>query len=130
MTINAFGLGIGTNDAAPFFGSDFHMPVGWAVRGYEGSRPSRAEPGMRFVLFGNGVILATTTFLGYSKREHRFEHRSTDGRRLDYGHGYVLDLDPNDWVWVNTSCVADGQSYRYGHISDDGRFRQVVEADS
>lgn len=126
MIVNAFGLGINSLNADPFFGSDFHMPVGWATG--EGSVPGpRAQPGMTFLLFGEGLILATAIYLGHSKRSHRWEHRpSEDGLRHDYGPGWVLDLNPNTWVAREIKCEAAGQSYRYGHLSDEGVFTQIT----
>ena len=123
--INAFGLGINSDDASLFLGSDFHMPVKWTTG--PGLKPARASTGMTFVLFGEGKLLATTKYVGVSWREHRWEHRpSEDGRRHDYGPGWVLDLDPNDWAEVHVDCVADGMSYRYGHISAEGTFTQIT----
>lgn len=124
MNVNCFGLGINSDDIEPFFGSDFHMPHGWS-RG-EGLRPARARPGMTFALFGDGLILATVEFVGCSKRSHRWEHRpSDDGRRHDFNDGWVLDLDPNTWTRREIRCDATGQSYRYGHLTDDGVFTQI-----
>ena len=102
------------------------MPSKWATG--EGVPPgSRAEHGMTFALFGDGLILATVTYLGCSKRDHRWEHRpSEDGRRHDYGIGWVLDLDPNTWEKRKIRCEASGQSYRYGHLSDDDVFTQIT----
>ncbi len=127
MDVNIFGLGIGSDDASPFFGSDFHMPAKWTSG--EGARPGeRAEAGMKFALFGDGLILATVTYLECSKRSHRWEHRpSKDGRRRDYGHGWVLELDPNTWDTQEIRCEARGQSYRYGHLSDDNVFTQLTD---
>lgn len=126
MELNAFGLGVNSGDASPFIGSDFHMPFKWATT-VDGIRPSRAEPGMTFALFGDGLILATVTFVGCSRREHRWEHRpSEDGLRHDYGAGWVLDLDPNTWEPRNARCEASGQSYRYGHLSPTGEFTQIT----
>jgi hypothetical protein len=125
VDINIFGLGI-NGPAEPFLGSDFHMPHGWGSG--EGDRPLRAKPEMTFALFGEGKILATAVFLGYSKRTHRWEHRpSSDGLRHDYGAGWVLDLDPNSWVVREISCDARGQSYRYGHLSQKDVFTQLTE---
>ncbi len=129
-TINAFGLGIGDNNIEPFYGSDFHMPAAWTGDG-PGSLPSAAAPGMPFLVFGDGCILAMVLYVGYSHRDHRWEHRPTEatGRREDAGPGWVLDLDPNTWVVFDPplSCDAAGQSYRYGHFdSDSGRFEQIV----
>src|SRR5687768_11804369 len=111
MDLNIFGLGINSDDPLPFIGSDFHMPAKWGTG--EGVRPGpRATPGMTFALFGDGLILATATFIGCSKRDHRWEHRpSPDGLRHDYGHGWVLDLDPNTWKEQHILCEASGQSY-------------------
>jgi hypothetical protein len=127
MEINAFGLGINSDDVEPFFGSDFHMPFKWASHPTGISPGPRARPGMRFLLFGDGGILASALFLGCSEREHRWEHRpSDDGRRHDYGRGLVLDLDPNSWDRVDIDGAAAGQSYRYGHLSEAGHFTQVT----
>lgn len=121
-----FGLGINSDDPTPFLGSDFHMPFKWATG--RGVRPGpRAKPGMTFALFGDGLILATATYLGCSERSHRWEHRpSPDGLRHDYGAGWVLDLDPNTWRAQRNPCEAGGQSYRYGHLSSDGVFTQLI----
>ena len=74
MDVNIFGLGINSDDAEPFLGSDFHMPVKWKTG--EGVRPGeRAKEGMTFALFGDGLILATVEYLGCSRRSHRWEHR-------------------------------------------------------
>ncbi|MGI8792207.1 MAG: hypothetical protein ACR2H3_03370 [Acidimicrobiales bacterium] len=125
MDVNIFGLGINSDDVSPFLGSDFHMPSKWASG--EGVQPARAKPGMPFALFGDGLILATVTYLGCSKRNHRWEHReSADGRRHDYGLGWVLDLDPNSWEKLWVGCEASGQSYRYGHLSSDKVFTQLT----
>lgn len=83
---------------------------------------------MTFALFGNGFILATATYCGCSKRSHRWEHRpSADGLRHDYGPGWVLDLDPNTWTEPKLRCESAGQSYRYGHLSQDDVFTQITE---
>jgi hypothetical protein len=126
VDVNVFGLGINSNDVLPFLGSDFHMPVGWAAG--KGVLPGgRAKPGMTFALFGQGLILATVTYIGCSERSHRWEHRpSEDGRRHDYGRGWVLDLDPNTWEKRHITSEVGGQSYRYGHLSEDGVFTQVT----
>ena len=126
MEVNIFGLGINSDDVSPFLGSDFHMPHGWGSG--VGDRPGkRAKPGMMFALFGDGLILATVTYVGCSKRSHRWEHReSDDGLRHDYGEGWVLDLDPNTWVERTIHCEAAGQSYRYGHLSEDNVFTQLI----
>lgn len=40
MDVNAFGLGIGSDDPMPFVGSDFHMPWKWnSDDNPEGIRP-------------------------------------------------------------------------------------------
>lgn len=126
MEVSIFGLGINSNDVSPFLGSDFHMPFKWGSG--EGIPPGeRAKPGMMFALFGDGLVLATVTYLGYSKRSHRREHRpSEDGLRHDYGPGWVLDLDPNTWDERQIRCEASGQSYRYGHLSEDNVFTQLT----
>src|SRR4051812_34650063 len=117
MELNLFCLGVNNDDASPFLCSDFHMPFQWASG--DGVSPGpRAKPRMTFALFGDGLILATVTFCGCSKRTHRWEHRpSEDGLRHDYGAGWVLDLDPNTWQRVRVPCVVSGQSFRYGHLS-------------
>ncbi len=127
MDVNIFGLGIHSGDASPFLGSDFHMPAKWTTG--EGVRPGkRAKVGMTFALFGDGLILATVTYLGCSKRSHRWEHRpSEDGRRHDYGPGWVLELDPNSWERQEIACDASGQSYRYGHLSKNNVFKQLTD---
>ena len=127
MDVNIFGLGINSDDVEPFFGSDFYMPHGF-TKG-EGARPGdRAKPGMPFALFGEGKILATVKFLGCSWREHRWEHRkSQDGEWHDYRPGWVLDLDPNSWTRQQIPCDANGQSYRYGYLSEDNEFTQLTD---
>lgn len=126
VDVNMFGLGINSDDVAPFLGSDFHMPFKWATA--EGSPPGiRAQPGMTFALFGDGLILATATYLGHSKRAHRWEHRpSEDGLRHDYGFGWVLDLDPNTWRKRHIKAETSGRSYRYGYLSPDDVFTQLT----
>jgi hypothetical protein len=126
VDVNIFGLGINSDDAEPFLGSDFHMPVKWGTG--EGVRPgNRAKVGMTFALFGDGLILATVTYMGCSKRSHRWEHRpSADGLRHDYGSGWVLDLDPNTWEPQEIRCDSSGQSYRYGHLSKNKVFTQLT----
>ncbi len=128
VDINLFGLGINSDDVSPFLGSDFHMPFKWAIG--EGVPPGpRAKPGMTFALFGDGLILATVTYCGCSRRSHRWEHRpSEDGLRHDYGAGWVLDLDPNTWKERRILCEASGQSYRYGYLSLDDVFTQIIAA--
>ena len=128
MEVNIFGLGIGSDDSCPFWESDFHMPFKWASGG-EGIRPGpRAKPGKRFALFGDGLILATVVYIGCSKRGHRWAHRPNQtGERVDYGHGWVLDLNPNTWEERRLMCNASGQSYRYGHLSPDGVFTQLTD---
>jgi hypothetical protein len=125
VEVNLFGLGINSDDASPFLGSDFHMPAKWGSG--EGVKPGpRAKSGMTFALFGDGLILATATYLGCSRRSHRWEHRpSADGRRHDYGPGWVLDLDPNTWQPRRINCEVSGQSYRYGHLSSRNVFTQI-----
>src|SRR5262245_35796832 len=124
VDVNIFGLGINSDDASPFLGSDFHMPTHWTTG--EGHRPRGAQAGMTFALFGDGLILATVTFLGCSQRRHRWEHRpSEDGLRHDYGPGWVLELDPNTWKQDEIPCEAVGQSYRYGHLSKNKEFTQL-----
>ena len=84
---------------------------------------------MTFALFGDGLILATVTYCGYSKRHHRWEHRpSEDGLRHDHGPGWVLGLDLNTWKETHISHEASGQSYRYGHLSSDDVFIQITAA--
>ena len=126
MDVNIFGLGINSNDVSPFLASDFHMPVKWKTG--EGVLPGlRARPGMIFALFGDSSILATVTYIGYSWRDHRWEHRpSENGLKRDYGAGWVLDLDPNTWKQTRIECTASGQSYRYGHLSSTGVFTQIT----
>src|SRR4029079_13799118 len=101
------------------------MPAKW--RTGEGVRPGpRAKPGMKFALFGEGRVLATVTYVGCSRRRHRWEHRpSKDGLRNDYDDGWVLDLDPNTWKYEDIMCDASGQSYRYGHLSRNKVFKQL-----
>jgi hypothetical protein len=127
VDVNIFGLGINSQDAKPFFGSDFHMPAKW--KSGKGVRPGpRATPHMMFALFGEGMILATVEYLGSSWRDRRLEHRpSDDGQRHDYGPGWVLDLDPNTWENQKIECDARGQSYRYGHLSTNNVFTQLTE---
>ena len=84
---------------------------------------------MTFALFGDGLILATVTYRGCSRRSHRWEHRpSENGLRHDHGPGWVLDLDPNTWTERRILCDVSGQSYRYGHLSADGIFTQITAA--
>jgi len=125
VDINIFGLGINSDDVRPFLGSDFHMPAKWTIG--QGALPRKAKPGMTFALFGESAILATVTYVGYSARDHRWEHRpSPNGLRPDYGAGWVLDLDPNTLDERHIECMASGQSYRYGHLSPNGVFTQVI----
>ena len=125
MDVNIFGLGINSDDAGPFLGSDFHMPAQWTIG--EGVLPTRARAGMTFALFGESSILATVTYIGHSKRDHRWEHRaSPQGRSEDYGPGWVLDLDPNTWERKRIECRTSGQSYRYGYLSSTGVFTQIT----
>ena len=127
VKVNVFGLGINSNDARPFLHADFHMPSKWTSTDHGVQPGPRAVTGMTFALFGDGLILATATFCGSSWREHRWEHRpSEDGRRHDYGPGWVLDLDPNTWAETLIRCESSGQSYRYGHLSNAGTFTQIT----